>query len=280
MKLFWFLITFVLVNVSANDETIYKKEVFLTNAAIELAYAKNDLIVGDNSATNALEHVIEKIVNNTSSFQIPDFYHNFAKINVMIAVPDKTDIVGDLLSEPSQYDHLLDKCSFYQFNMQQEIRQILNLVILEGATDQDFRSLDLTTLAEQRRSLVKPALKNIIRRKLADDVQEFRGLNWTALAERRRVTGTSLGNIIRRRVSDVSELEDSLLLMCRLLGVYMSTTCPTSYVKKLLFDFINLTCTLDDGSTQKKMYKKIDGLWWQINPVNNSTVQLLEEQLL
>ncbi|XP_050431232.1 uncharacterized protein LOC126839856 [Adelges cooleyi] len=283
MKLFYFYITLILVNVSADDdEATYTKHVFLTNAAIELAYNKNDLNVGDNSEANGLEHVIEKMVNNTPSFHNEDFYLCFAKINFMIALPDQTDIVFEIPEMP----HLgpLQKCGYYQHIMQQEIRNTLTLDIDIPEADevQDFGSLDLTTLAEQRRGHVKQALKNIFRRVFADDIKDFRSLNLTALAEGRRVTGTSLENIIRRRVSDGSVLSHkhivSLLRMCRMIALYMSIKFPTSYTKDLLIDFIGRTCKLGDGITEK-IYKKIDGLWWQIGR-DNGTVQLLEEQLI
>ncbi|XP_050440151.1 uncharacterized protein LOC126845531 [Adelges cooleyi] len=287
MKIFLFLITLVLFNVSAYDEMNYKKEVFLTNVAIELAYNKNDFTVGDNSGLNGLEHVIEKMVNDTSSFQIEDYYVNFAKINFMIAVPDQTDIAINI----TDFEHLHNnfKCVHYQYMMQLEIKNTLNIDIPK-LDESQIGDLNLTTLAEQRRCLVKPALKNIFRRLLGSMYSQFMmqleirdlltgeardlgGLNLTTLAEQRRVTGRSLGNKIRRVLkTDTSEvakyqnlLDVSLLRMCRLIGLYISTQIPTSFIKKLMIDPINDTCTLYDGITQKK-YKKINGVVWQISP--------------
>ncbi|XP_050433524.1 uncharacterized protein LOC126841231 [Adelges cooleyi] len=206
----------------------------------------------------------------------------------MIAVPEKTDIVSNIREFDYQHNYL--KCMHYQYIMQLEIRHTLNITIPKP--EADFEALNLTTLAEQRRRLVKPALKNIFKRLLGsmynqfmmqleirdlltDEVRDLQGLNLTTLAEQRRVTGTSLENKIRRVLkTDVPEivkdqngsvLDVSLLRMCRLIALYISTQFPTSYIKKLQIDFIDGTCIMDDGITKKK-YKKVNGIVWNISP--------------
>ncbi|XP_050443264.1 uncharacterized protein LOC126847194 [Adelges cooleyi] len=306
MKLFCFLTTFVLVNVLANDEVTYKKVVFFTNAAIELAYNTNELIEGDNFVTNGLEYVIEKMVNDEDS------YKSFAKINLMMAVPDKTDLVNHIPSlVPFFPMHMLGmqyqlfvrqeirdtlgmeylspikKCINYQNYMQQEIKDTLEIDFPEADESQDFGSLDLTILANQRRRLVKTAIKKIFRRVIGTMFDQFFlelevrdtlnlvGSNLATLIEERRATGTSLENTIRQRVLGTENpevVEDQngsirdcpLLRFCRLMGLYMSTQLPTLYIKKIWIDSNENTCTLDDGTIERK-FKKINGVWSQIS---------------
>ncbi|XP_050442591.1 uncharacterized protein LOC126846828 isoform X2 [Adelges cooleyi] len=144
-----------------------------------------------------------------------------------------------------------------------------DIAIPDADEGQDFGSLDLTILADQRRGLVKTALKNIFRRII--------GFNLASLIEERRVTGRSPKNIIERRVFDGPVSDVSLFQMCRLMGLYMSTQFPTSYIKEIWIDPIINTCTLDDGITQKR-FKKMNGEWWQISP-DDDTVRPLEEHL-
>ncbi|XP_050443263.1 uncharacterized protein LOC126847193 [Adelges cooleyi] len=299
MKLFCFLITFVIVNVLANDEvTYYKEVVFLTNEAIEIAYSTNDLIVGDISSINGLEHVIEKMVNDEDSYKC------FAQLNLMIAVPDQTDLINyiprlDCFSLRGMEDVTpMKRCIDYQDFMQHEMKYTLGIDYPIADENQDFEGLNLTTLAEQRRSWVKTALKNIFRRKLRSMYDQFMlqlgirntlnlvGSNLATLIEERRISGTSLENTIRRRVlgTNIPEVvEDqngsvrdySLLPLCRLMGLYLSTLFPTSYIKELWINPNVSTCTMDDGTTLR-VFKKINGVWSQISSIN----QLLEDLLI
>ncbi|XP_050443271.1 uncharacterized protein LOC126847197 isoform X4 [Adelges cooleyi] len=267
MKLFCFLITyFFFVNVSAEtpDETTIKKEVFLANAAIELAYNKNDLIVGGKPGAT--------------------------KINYMIAIPEKTDIV-DLIPE-LDYCEPMRRCMIHQNTMQHEIKNTLDIPIPVVEDGQNIEGLNITTLAEERRRLVKPALTNIFRRvfgsiydqfiildirnELTKQVLDLGGLNLTKLAEKRRVTGKSLENIIRRHVLRTkipevvedpsgSEHVDYSIRLCRLIGLYISAHYPTSYIKELWIDPDNNTCNLYDGSKQIT-YQKINGVLCLITP--------------
>ncbi|XP_050442956.1 uncharacterized protein LOC126847032 isoform X3 [Adelges cooleyi] len=277
MTLFCILLTFVFVSVSENDDVTYKKIVFLTNAAIEQAFAKNDLTVGNNSRANGLEHIIEKIIDDWYT------YWSFAEINMMIAAPDKLDLA----------DHRSALSRFFPRT--------------------DSEGLNLTTLAEHRRRRVKTALKNIFRRKLgpkynqfmmqlklevrntlipyiaipeANEISEDLGrLNLTTLIEERRLTGTSIANTIRRGVlgTDTSEVveEESgsvpnvfLWRLCRLIGLYISAQFPRSYIRQLWSDPDDNTCILDDGTTLRR-FKKINDLWWQLSPITRGAVNII-----
>ncbi|XP_050439867.1 uncharacterized protein LOC126845262 isoform X10 [Adelges cooleyi] len=206
MQFFCFLTLFVLVKATANEASC-KREVFLANEMIQLAYNKNDFIVGNNSRTSM------------------EGQHPFTKIDRAIA-----------------------------------------------AFGQNFGSLDLKDLADQRRSLVKTALKNIFKRKLGPmynqfmteleirDTKNLVGSNLATLAEKRRGNGTSLESKIRRRVGNDnpkvvedqnrSPLHVFLSRLCRLTGLYMSTQFPNPCIQELSIDAHNYTCTLKDGSKE------------------------------
>ncbi|XP_050427842.1 uncharacterized protein LOC126837906 [Adelges cooleyi] len=298
MKLLCFLITFVLVSASADEEADCKKEVFLANAAFKCAY---NLTVGGGSEENGLEYVIERIVNT-----ILHTRNCFAKINYMIAVPEKTDIVIDI--PENEHLTLMKRCSFYQYNIQRKILNTLNVDITrsyetqviaypEADKDQDFGELNLETLASERREYVVKALQNIFRRELGskydnfmselelkirdtltDEVQDLGRLNITTLIEERRVTGTSLENtftrVIGRNSPEVAEVQYEsynlskrgipLLRFCRLMGLYISTQNPTEYIRKLQTNYNSNTCTLWDGRNEK-IFRKIDGVWKQFS---------------
>ncbi|XP_050443286.1 uncharacterized protein LOC126847198 isoform X12 [Adelges cooleyi] len=249
MKFVCFFITLVVENISAFDEAAYKKEVFITNQMIELAYNKNDLTIGQHSEANGLEYVIEEIVNDV------EYYNSFAQINLMTALPD--------------------------------------IVYPKVPYSEGFRSLNLTTLGEQRRPFVKQALENILRRKLGPMYDQFilqleirdtlnsERLNLTTLTEGRRVTGTSIESSIRHvlgtDIADVNQDQTrsvhgvSLLRICRLMGLYLSTRFPTSYIKDLWVDPMIMTCTLDEGDIQRR-FKQINGVWWQISSTTSKAV--------
>ncbi|XP_050443272.1 uncharacterized protein LOC126847198 isoform X1 [Adelges cooleyi] len=288
MKFVCFFITLVVENISAFDEAAYKKEVFITNQMIELAYNKNDLTIGQHSEANGLEYVIEEIVNDV------EYYNSFAQINLMTALPDKTDIV--LLIPAMKYLDgrlIMNTCKQYQTIIKHEIESILNIVYPKVPYSEGFRSLNLTTLGEQRRPFVKQALENILRRKLGPMYDQFilqleirdtlnsERLNLTTLTEGRRVTGTSIESSIRHvlgtDIADVNQDQTrsvhgvSLLRICRLMGLYLSTRFPTSYIKDLWVDPMIMTCTLDEGDIQRR-FKQINGVWWQISSTTSKAV--------
>ncbi|XP_050443266.1 uncharacterized protein LOC126847196 [Adelges cooleyi] len=298
MKLFCFLFTFILVSVSANDDDdeTYKKIVFLTNAAIEQAFNKNDLIVGNNSRANGLEYIIEKIVNDEGS---PN--RNFAKINLMITAPDQVDL-ANIVTALARFFPPTVYAAQYQLNIRKEIKETLGIAISDALYHEDSEGLNLTTLAEQRRRRVITSLKNIFRRKLGpkydqfmmqlklevrntlnNEVSEDLGrLNLTTLAEERRVTGTSIENTIRRGVlgTDTSEVVEEtngsvhdvfLWGLCRLIGLYISAQFPRSYIRELWIDPDNNTCNMHDGTIERR-FKKINDVWWQLCPIVRETV--------
>ncbi|XP_050441409.1 uncharacterized protein LOC126846204 [Adelges cooleyi] len=107
------------------------------------------------------------------------------------------------------------------------------------------------------------------------DTSNLVGSNLATLIQGRRITGTSLENTIRRRVLETENtevVEDqnesvhdySLLPLCRLMGLYLSTLFPTPYIKRIRIDPDDITCTLDDGTIERK-FKKINGVWSQIS---------------
>ncbi|XP_050439866.1 uncharacterized protein LOC126845262 isoform X9 [Adelges cooleyi] len=220
MQFFCFLTLFVLVKATANEASC-KREVFLANEMIQLAYNKNDFIVGNNSRTSM------------------------------------------------EGQHPFTRCVFYQDMMQFDIHKIDRAIAAFG---QNFGSLDLKDLADQRRSLVKTALKNIFKRKLGPmynqfmteleirDTKNLVGSNLATLAEKRRGNGTSLESKIRRRVGNDnpkvvedqnrSPLHVFLSRLCRLTGLYMSTQFPNPCIQELSIDAHNYTCTLKDGSKE------------------------------
>ncbi|XP_050439859.1 uncharacterized protein LOC126845262 isoform X3 [Adelges cooleyi] len=263
MQFFCFLTLFVLVKATANEASC-KREVFLANEMIQLAYNKNDFIVGNNSRTNGLEHVIENMVNDEK------YYESFAEMNMMIASPDKFCLLKHIPGMEGQ--HPFTRCVFYQDMMQFDIHSTLKIDRAIAAFGQNFGSLDLKDLADQRRSLVKTALKNIFKRKLGPmynqfmteleirDTKNLVGSNLATLAEKRRGNGTSLESKIRRRVGNDnpkvvedqnrSPLHVFLSRLCRLTGLYMSTQFPNPCIQELSIDAHNYTCTLKDGSKE------------------------------
>ncbi|XP_050443287.1 uncharacterized protein LOC126847198 isoform X13 [Adelges cooleyi] len=241
MKFVCFFITLVVENISAFDEAAYKKEVFITNQMIELAYNKNDLTIGQHSEANGLEYVIEEIVNDV------EYYNSFAQINLMTALPDKTDIV--LLIPAMKY---LDG------------RLIMNNIVYPKVPYSEGPMYD----------------QFILQLEIRDTLNSER-LNLTTLTEGRRVTGTSIESSIRHvlgtDIADVNQDQTrsvhgvSLLRICRLMGLYLSTRFPTSYIKDLWVDPMIMTCTLDEGDIQRR-FKQINGVWWQISSTTSKAV--------
>ncbi|XP_050434932.1 uncharacterized protein LOC126842092 [Adelges cooleyi] len=128
-----------------------------------------------------------------------------------------------------------------------KIRRALGMRYPNINRNQDYRSLDLRALAQDRRNLTGPALKNIINRVLDEPVQ------------------------------DIPD-DDDLPMMCYLIGLYMSTKFPTSYTRKIQIDAISHTCTLSNAYSDK-IYTKNGGSWRQINE-NGTVTQLLKDQLV
>ncbi|XP_050427564.1 uncharacterized protein LOC126837663 isoform X4 [Adelges cooleyi] len=281
MKYFCFLILFLFVNVSADDLRVYADMVRRINIAIEKAFNVNNLTIEDNPVTNALEYVIEAIFDD--NYYNGDF--------------DQIEIVAHIPVEPANtFENEIKKAMHYQYLMEVEVRAKLSPLyvtihyshIKRDQDDSDSRDIDLTALAEPRRRLVKTVLKNIISRALVtmvnqfmkqpeirdpstDKVKDLGRLNLTTVAEKRRVTGTSLENTMRQAL-----LDKTLWRICCMIGIYMSTRLPTSYIKNIHVE--SNMCTLYDGITQQR-YQQINGVLWQIG-LDNRRAQLFEEQLI
>ncbi|XP_050444499.1 uncharacterized protein LOC126848036 isoform X2 [Adelges cooleyi] len=234
MKLFCLLIPIFFVGVLANEGT-YMSYIFITTEALAIA---NDLTVeGTNGTeTNALEHVIETMVDNVEK------YRHFGKLNFLLAVPDHPEIMRTIPQLPLL--PILQKANFFFQIMRQDIERLLELEPINGFYRE---SISLKQLGDDRRQHVVPALKNVIRRRVLESGQHD---------------------------------EASLLPKCRLLGLYLSTQFPESFIKQVDIDPIDLICILTDTNDTKRYYRKIDNAWSEIRLSNiNESLQFLEEQL-
>ncbi|XP_050443651.1 uncharacterized protein LOC126847458 isoform X2 [Adelges cooleyi] len=161
-----------------------------------------------------------------------------------------------------------------------EIQKALQSIIttelgigVPAVPDQIFEELVLTQLGKERRRFTGKALKDLMSH-LLTNVD-----NLTALVEVRRINPTVALNRRMVRSSNSSKPEGSLLWMCRLLGLFTSTKFPISFIKNINTGH-KKTCFLEDEITANKIYREINGVWWQVN-VNNieDKLQLLEKQL-
>ncbi|XP_050427967.1 uncharacterized protein LOC126837965 isoform X2 [Adelges cooleyi] len=102
--------------------------------------------------------------------------------------------------------------------------------------------------------------------------------------ERRNYIVPALRNLIRCRILDeaVQHVDDDAFLLanCRLLGLYLSTQFPKSYIKEIEIDTTDRTCILTDKRNGKRRYRKNGNTWSEISLSNiDQTQQFLEEQL-
>ncbi|XP_050424877.1 uncharacterized protein LOC126835990 [Adelges cooleyi] len=257
MKIFCFLTSLAFVNVSAYNMTAYKMEVFLTNAHIELAYGMNNCIVENMYITNGLEHVIKTIVYENRYY--------FGMMNNMIAVPEYL------------YQDAINVSMEIQRTMQREIEMQLKINVPEipdEITFADFEKLNLTQLGEERRRFTGQALKSLMSQALDID-------NLANLLEQRKLSSTASSKNRITRVVDRFVFDASSISMCRFIAMFMSIKFPTSYIKSLIAASDN-TCIIGDGITGDKIYREIEGEWWQVEGVNDNDnkVQLLKKQLL
>ncbi|XP_050425054.1 uncharacterized protein LOC126836076 isoform X2 [Adelges cooleyi] len=139
MKLFWFLVSCVIVDVST-DELLreYKKSVSITTNLIYDVSRMN--IIRNHVTRNGLEYVIEKIVEN-SSFTLE-------MMNNMFAVPD--------------FHYLRD------WNICKDIQEALRRQMTihlsfryDEVPDPNFEAYTLVELAAQRRSITLEPLKRL-----------------------------------------------------------------------------------------------------------------------
>ncbi|XP_050441884.1 uncharacterized protein LOC126846494 [Adelges cooleyi] len=160
MKLFCLLISLFFMEVLAPYDR-YMELVHITTIGIKLAYEKNDLTVGGRSGANALEYLIEAMVDDTND----DLnYQNFRHINFLTAVPDHTEILSKRtsISETLEANDLFDK-------MLQDIESKLGIKMSGDCLDV---KKTLKNLANMRRDFVAWSLKSIIRRRMLGSVQD------------------------------------------------------------------------------------------------------------
>ncbi|XP_050435304.1 uncharacterized protein LOC126842387 [Adelges cooleyi] len=263
MKLFCFLTSFVFVNVSTDQLTDYKREVIITNAHIELAYNMNNITVGNKIVANGLEHVIKQIVvdvdyeANILGFQLSDIVFE----NIMFTVP-----------ECFEYLYILEEAIEIQKALQKVITDELGIAV-PNIQNQNFGDLVLSQLGKERRRITLMALSNMLSHALGFG-------NMTHLIEQRRMHTTGgIKNRIVRTVADIHNQELSILGMCRLIALFISTNLPTSYIKNLKTGD-KKTCFLYDKITEYKIYRDFDGVWWQVNDNDiDDKLQPLMDQL-
>ncbi|XP_050423686.1 uncharacterized protein LOC126835245 isoform X4 [Adelges cooleyi] len=188
MKLFWFLISCVFVNISTYDINDYKR---------------------DMAITSGLEHIIKNIIgNNNYSLDTPhlgDFEES---------VRDQT-----VLREKIQYE--------------------LYIPVPE-VPEQNYKTLTLIHLGDQRRKYTRPVLINIFHQVIVGFKEQFPSV-W----------------------------------ICRLIALFTSTKFPMSYVRDIHTG--PNKCTTYDGFSLQT-YRQIEGEWYHF--VNNINFMKLEEEFV
>ncbi|XP_050444248.1 uncharacterized protein LOC126847868 isoform X2 [Adelges cooleyi] len=226
----------------------YKREVFITNEHIKLAYQSD---TKTNSLANGLECVIKTIIE--------ELLYKIESMNNMINVPEylfENDVQGSI---------------DLQGTMQVEINAVLKIDVPDIDENQNFEKLDLFELGEERRCLTRKALKNIFIHKIG-----FRNL--TALTEERRLHTTEK---IRNKIANLfngKKPQEYLLKMCTLVAL-----CISAKSSKLYITFLQITntgdCILTDTITPYKTYREIKNIWWQIK-VNDTSDEIPVLELL
>ncbi|XP_050423667.1 uncharacterized protein LOC126835245 isoform X2 [Adelges cooleyi] len=207
MKLFWFLISCVFVNISTYDINDYKRDMAITNEHIKLA--SDMFIITDNFNECGLEHIIKNIIgNNNYSLDTPhlgDFEES---------VRDQT-----VLREKIQYE--------------------LYIPVPE-VPEQNYKTLTLIHLGDQRRKYTRPVLINIFHQVIVGFKEQFPSV-W----------------------------------ICRLIALFTSTKFPMSYVRDIHTG--PNKCTTYDGFSLQT-YRQIEGEWYHF--VNNINFMKLEEEFV
>ncbi|XP_050430152.1 uncharacterized protein LOC126839128 isoform X1 [Adelges cooleyi] len=242
MKLFFLLICFFFVDVLADEDLDnYMSYFYLSTTSIKRAYSMNNVTIGDRSGLNGLELVIEAMVDDTNNALE---YAEFCKINFLIAIPEQTEILPRI-AELSFLPPLL-KANYFLRMMIQLMDRLLG-IRMDGYK-KDLNMETLKSYADYRRTFVVPALKNRIQSRLLDGSVEH--------------------------VDD----EASLLANCRLLGLYLSTQSPESFIVGVKIDLTDFTCTFTDKNDAERRYRKIDNVWSEIS-MENQVIKSLEQQL-
>ncbi|XP_050435689.1 uncharacterized protein LOC126842659 isoform X2 [Adelges cooleyi] len=262
MKLFGFLISFFIVNVSTKL-AFYKKMVLVTNEHIKLASDKNNFTIGQQRVANGLEHVILQLVDTID----PKNTHRDSVIfilNNMFAV-----LVWDFKED-------LGVLAEHQQSIQYKIENYLKIDIPK-VTNQDFYTLDLEQLGEERRSYTRIALNNILNR-LIDS--EKIASNLTSRIEERTVNPTKVKQKQIAQIVD-SKRKVPLLLICRLLAVFISTKFPKLPITVVHDQPGIQACYLYDKFKTCQAYRDINRVWWIVNCENfNVTIRPLNLELL
>ncbi|XP_050435724.1 uncharacterized protein LOC126842659 isoform X4 [Adelges cooleyi] len=241
MKLFGFLISFFIVNVSTKL-AFYKKMVLVTNEHIKLASDKNNFTIGQQRVANGLEHVILQLVDT---------------------IDPKNTHRDSVLAE-------------HQQSIQYKIENYLKIDIPK-VTNQDFYTLDLEQLGEERRSYTRIALNNILNR-LIDS--EKIASNLTSRIEERTVNPTKVKQKQIAQIVD-SKRKVPLLLICRLLAVFISTKFPKLPITVVHDQPGIQACYLYDKFKTCQAYRDINRVWWIVNCENfNVTIRPLNLELL
>ncbi|XP_050431450.1 uncharacterized protein LOC126840012 [Adelges cooleyi] len=220
------------------DYGLYMELVHLTNEGIRRAYLKNDLTVGGRSGANGLEHLIETMIDDVNNVLN---YQDFCKICFLMVVPDQRKILMRITEPPP---HPLHKGNSFFDKMLQDL---VTFVGVDMTGNYIAVRKTLKNLADKRRELVSWSLKNIISRRLLGSAQD---------------------------VEDGA----SLLANCRLLGLYSSAQYPTDYINEVNIDLTSGTCTLTSCDFTQRMYRKIGGIWSQIDR-NGQLQESLEAQI-
>ncbi|XP_050439651.1 uncharacterized protein LOC126845134, partial [Adelges cooleyi] len=153
MKLFWFIVSCVIVVVSTDVLTDYKRSISITTYHLHCANGMTVINGQTGSVENALEYVIEKIVDN------PNFSLEY--LNNMFAVPD----------------FILDRSWTNLEEIQDALRSQIRdhtQVTFPDIPDPNFASYHLVDLAEQRRSVTLGVLKRMWNRLIVSNLPGVR----------------------------------------------------------------------------------------------------------
>ncbi|XP_050429783.1 uncharacterized protein LOC126838977 isoform X2 [Adelges cooleyi] len=192
--------------------------VYVTTHYMKIASEKNDLTLDDGVEANALECLIEAMVDDIND----DLnYQDFRKINFLIAVPEKRALIEN--SEEEANLITIQRANRFLEIMLDDIKAITKITIEAYGRCTD----ELISFTNKRRKIVFKALQSIIRRRLLGSVQAV-------------------------------ENNASLLRKCRLLGLYLSSQDSQSYIKEIQINTTTRTCILTDKNEAIKMYRTDD----------------------
>ncbi|XP_050433954.1 uncharacterized protein LOC126841489 [Adelges cooleyi] len=177
------------------------------------------------------------------------------------------------------------------------LEHIIELMIDDDHIYKDFRKINCLIAVPERPKMIRKVLgphSNILKNatffheKMLTEMASILGIQlygvryqfWGKLKtlgdNRRELVVPALKQIILR----VLDGGPSVLRVCRLMGLYLSTQFPNSYIKKIQIDPTDGTCILGDRKNTNWRYGKIDEEWSQISLEDiNVPVQSVKEQL-